>query len=202
MTPTTAPLDAAVQAACAAGNYASAAETILAELGGDVARFIHGRFRVEQHSADVFSMFAEDLWLGLPGFAFRCSVRAWVFTLARNAGKRFAMRDLKRQRTRVPLSAVPDAVEQAAARARHTSLGSAGSERERRLEELRKDLSEEDQLLLTLRLDRELEFAEIALVTLGQPEADTDAVEREAARLRKRLQLLKERLRKRWHEHS
>ena len=61
--------------------------------------------------------------------------------------------------------------------------------------------SPEDQELLLLRVDRELEFSEIAMILLSDGDSpDEAAVARESARLRKRFQLLKERLRKRWLE--
>ena len=193
-------LDQGVRAACGAGDFSLAANLILTELGADLVRFIHARFRSDQHTADVFSMFAEDLWLGLPGFAFRGSVKAWVYTLARNAGSRFLQREVRPQRSRVPLSAVPEAVEQAAAMVRTATMARAATQREQRLAELRKELSEEDYLILMLRVERGLDFLEIGQVTLGQVDPDPATLAREAARLRKRVQLLKQKLKKRWQE--
>jgi hypothetical protein len=73
---------------------------------------------------------------------------------------------------------------------------------EQRFADLRAELSPDEQELLTLRLDRELDFAEIALITLGDPEANPATVARESAKLRQRFQTLKERLRARWLELS
>jgi RNA polymerase sigma-70 factor (ECF subfamily) len=65
--------------------------------------------------------------------------------------------------------------------------------------ELRETLDPEDRAILVLRVDRDLEWNEIARVMLGESEQDHTAAElaREAARLRKRFQLLKEDLRER-----
>ena len=68
-----------------------------------------------------------------------------------------------------------------------------------RLEEVRDELPEADRALLVLRVDRGLEWAELARVFLEGEGSVTDAagLTREAARLRKRFQLVKERLRER-----
>jgi RNA polymerase sigma-70 factor (ECF subfamily) len=189
--------DRAVRAACEAGEVAHAATLILRSLGADVVRVLHARFGREELAAEVFSLFAEDLWVGLPSFAFRCSVRAWVFTLARHAGHRFLDRELRKRRAEVPLTGT-SALWAEVARVRTETLASLPSDADARLAALRAELSEDDQLLLTLRVNRELEFVEIACVMLGDPAADPAAVRREAARLRKRFQLLKARLRERW----
>lgn len=139
------------------------------------------------------SRFAEDLRLGLPKQRFECSLQAWVFVLARNAGHRSLARDLRKRRDWVPLSQLPEPA-QYAAQVRSTAL-SSGTPRARLLAQLRAELSLEDQELLTLRIDRELEFAEIALVTLGDAAAPAAQVTRESARLRKRFQVLRTQLR-------
>src|SRR4051794_954748 len=192
-------LEGALRGHCEAGDYRAAATTLLGALGGDVIRFIHARFRDEQTSAEVFSEFAQDLWLGLPKFRFECSLRAWVFILARNAGNRYLQREVRKQRMQVPLSAVPE-LERQVRRIRTETLLGLSTPREQRLANLRAELSAEDQELLMLRVDRELEFSEIALVYLGDSRVDAEALVRESARLRQRFKTLKERLRKRWLE--
>lgn len=190
-------LDARVRRAIEADDFKAAAEHILSALGADLVRVIHARFRQEQLTAEVFSHVTEDLWVGLPQFAFRCSVRAWVFTLARNAGNRYLDRELRRQRGQVPLSQAPE-LANAVVRARTQSLSEVPSDASAWLANLREELSEDDQLLLTLRVDRALDFREIAIVMLGDADAERASVVREAARQRKRFQTLKERLRERW----
>jgi RNA polymerase sigma-70 factor (ECF subfamily) len=190
-------LDARVRSAIEVDDFKAAAEHILNALGADLVRVIHARFRQEQLTAEVFSRVTEDLWVGLPRFAFRCSVRAWLFTLARNAGNRYLDRELRRHRAQVPLSQIPELVD-AMARAHTQSLTGVPSDASEWLSSLRGELSEDDQLLLTLRVDRALDFREIAIVMLGDVDAERASVVREAARQRKRFQALKERLRERW----
>jgi RNA polymerase sigma-70 factor (ECF subfamily) len=60
----------------------------------------------------------------------------------------------------------------------------------------REDLPAEDQMLLVLR-GKGLEWDEVARVMGGESEAHNVTVRREAARLRKRFQWIKERLRDR-----
>jgi RNA polymerase sigma-70 factor (ECF subfamily) len=68
------------------------------------------------------------------------------------------------------------------------------------LERLRDELPEEDRALLVLRVDRELNWREIAIVLAESANRadrvdDDAALTREAARLRKRFQLITQRLR-------
>ena len=61
---------------------------------------------------------------------------------------------------------------------------------------LRDHLPTDDQTLLILRVDRDLSWNEVALVMTYDGEAPTDdRVKRESARLRKRFELVKDRLR-------
>jgi DNA-directed RNA polymerase specialized sigma24 family protein len=41
----------------------------------------------ESDAADVFSQVGEDLWKGLPLFELGCSVRTWLYLLARHAAR-------------------------------------------------------------------------------------------------------------------
>ena len=101
---------------------------------------------------------------------------------------------MKKDRLGVPISQAPVAGE--LDRIRTATLAHLRTENKDRVAQLRAALSEEDQLVLTLRIDRGLDFREIALVTLGDVEASPEQVTRETARLRKRLQLIKDKLRR------
>lgn len=188
-------LDERAQRLCAQGNYRDAATLMLSELGQDVIRVAHARLRDETATSEVFSQFATDLWTGLPSFAFRCSVRAWVFTIARNATHRYLERDIKRQRAAVPLSQAPELMASADS-LRRSTLAHLRTENRDRVALLRSALSEEDQLILTLHVDRELSFREIAIVTLGSEDESEERVSREASRLRKRFQVAKDKIRR------
>jgi RNA polymerase sigma-70 factor (ECF subfamily) len=136
----------------------------------------------------------EDFWRGLPGFRGRCSVRTWLYMLSQHAATRYRRSPWNRGQ-HTGSSRVDELV---------VSVQSQTSPWQRtdvkdRWRELRETLEPNDRALLVLRVDRDLEWNEIARIMLGESEAEHAAVElaREAARLRKRFQLLKEELRER-----
>jgi len=188
--------ESAIRVAFDAGDHEGATTAALEAYGAEILRWLVDRLRAETAGGDAFSLFAEDLWKSWKSFQWRCSARAWCYTLARNAANRYAVaaqRDGKRQ---VPLSRA-DAVQRAAAQIRTATLPHLRTEVKDRFRELRRQLSEEDQTILVLRVDRGLSWNEIAQVTLGGDEVDDpEALNREAARLRKRLQHLKDRIRR------
>jgi RNA polymerase sigma-70 factor (ECF subfamily) len=61
---------------------------------------------------------------------------------------------------------------------------------------LRKALPPDDQLMLSLRIDKGLSWAQIAQVLADSPGEDARERARAAARLRQRFQMIKTRLRK------
>ena len=190
-------LEREIAEALGAADARRVAVLTLRGYGSEILGFLMAQLRNDQHAEEVFSMFAEDLWRSLEGLQLRSSMRAYAYALARNAKHRYLARDLRKHRAWVPLSQAPD-LALIAAEVRSTALSASSTPRAQRLAQLRAELAPEDQELLTLRIDREFEFAEIALITLGDPTADAARVARESARLRKRFQGLKERLRTRW----
>lgn len=144
---------------------------------------------------EAFAMFCEDLWSGLPKFGWRCTAQGWAYTLARNAGRRHA-KALKKGGRHTPITASKASV--LAAKVASTIEPYLQSDFKDRVEQLRERLAPEDRLLLLLRSGRQLPFRDIAFVmdeSLNEPEPDEQAVAREAARLRKRFQTVKETLR-------
>jgi RNA polymerase sigma-70 factor (ECF subfamily) len=97
----------------------------------------------------------------------------------------------KHAQGRVPLSELAEVLAAARTRTRSTTA----TVRQQQLVALRDELPIEDRTLLILRVDRKLSFDEIALAFADNPEAfDEVDRRREAARLRKRFQLVKQRL--------
>lgn len=136
----------------------------------------------DDDARDVFSQFAEDLWRGLPGFRRECTLRAWAYRLAWHAAARFRRDPFQARGQPLPTSA--------ASRLAASVVGSSmlpGGRRDR-LRKLRETLPDEDQTLLVLRIDKELEWDEIAAVlsAVGDPVT--------AVALRKRFERLKDRL--------
>lgn len=146
-------------------------------------------------------MFCEDLWRALPGFEFRCSSRTWAYVLARHAELRFRSEPQRRPDRNLPFAGQLEEVP--ALRRTSTSPYRQTQVRER-LRALRQRLHEQDELLLLLRVDRALSWREIARVLLAEAGGEAGCgdtphpellLEREAARLRQRFQVIKQRLR-------
>jgi RNA polymerase sigma-70 factor, ECF subfamily len=93
----------------------------------------------------------------------------------------------------VPLSQAP-AVAEVAWQVRSGTHTFQQTEVKQRVRRLREALPEMDRMLLILRVDRELSWRDLARVVLGGSPTPEE-LEREAVRLRKRFQLVKERLR-------
>jgi len=129
------------------------------------------------------------VWRGLAGFEGRCSIRAWFFVLARNAAARFRQSPHRRPGRTLGLSAA----DEVAALVRSTTERHLQTGAKDRFAAIRRSLSEDDRALLVLRIDRGLSWVD---VTRAFAEDDSDeALKRVEARLRKRFELLKKRLR-------
>jgi RNA polymerase sigma-70 factor (ECF subfamily) len=174
-------IDERVAAHLAAGEADAAAAAAIEALGPAVLGYLASMLD-EDDARDVFSRWAEDVWRGLPGFRFEASLRTWAFRLAWHAASRF-LRDPWRTRG-VPLP------ESAASRLATSVAGLSRlpGGRKDTLRALRLRLPPEDQTLLVLRLDKDLEWSEVAQV-LAEAGAPV-----EAAALRKRFERIKDRL--------
>jgi RNA polymerase sigma-70 factor, ECF subfamily len=182
-------LESQIRAAWDAGDFACATTVALRGYGPEVLGFLVGVTHDHAKGEEAFSLFAERLWQGMTRFEWKCSVRTWAYLLARNAATDRGRREARHQRSRVTLSASP--VAKVAARVRTETLSMLRTEKRTEFQRLRDELPEEDRAVLVLRVDRDLAWRDIAVV-LG---AEEEAIEREAARLRKRFQLTKDRLR-------
>src|SRR5262249_10901597 len=97
-------------------------------------------------------------------------------------------------KARVTLSA-DSVIGRLVAQVRTQTLSIYAQQNQDAIAKLREELPEEDRILLVLRVDRELEWIEIARVFLDAPQdgdVSPEDLKRESARLRKRFQLVKE----------
>ena len=167
------------------GDHAGAATLVVREYGPQLLGYLCSVLRSEADAGEVFSMFSEDLWRGLPGFRRECPVRVWCYRLAWHAAARF-LRDPYRGRGRrletTELSRLVDEV-------RSSVFLGRDQARQATLDRLREGLSPDERTLLVLRVDRGLAWGEVALV-LG----DEGGVPVEESALRKRFERLKEKL--------
>lgn len=183
-----------IREAHAAGRYGDAATATLRKYGSEVLGLLVALHRDHDEASDAFSVFSEKLWSTLPVFAWRCSMRTWVYMLARRVSRDVRRGEGRRRRRNVALS---DAgVSRVAVEVRTKTLTLLRTETKNEMTKLRESLPEDDQMLLVLRVDRDLAWNDLALVFLESKEQEPDAetLKREAARLRKRFQLVKERL--------
>lgn len=176
------------------GKPAGAVTAAVRGYGPEIFGFLHAFHRDEQEAAEVFSCFSERLWRDIETFRGQSSFRTWAYALARHASLNHR-RDMRRREERQKPLPEDSSLSALVAQVRSETLSYLRTERRSRFASLRESLPEEDQALLVLRVDRGLAWNELARVLNGSAEPlDEAALRREAARLRKRFQLLKERL--------
>jgi RNA polymerase sigma-70 factor (ECF subfamily) len=185
-----------ISEAHAAGNLEAAASLALEAYGDEILSFLGARLRSRSDADEVFSMFVEDLWTGLPKFSFRCSMRTWAYTLARNASVRYATAPQRRAARNVALSS-PGCLSKVVDRVRSATHVYQQTNVKDRLRVLREQLDPEDQMLLVLRIDRGMAWNDLALAMTGNADLDDEAVKREASRLRKAFERVKAELKRR-----
>jgi RNA polymerase sigma-70 factor (ECF subfamily) len=184
-------VDDRVRALLAAGKVPDAVAETLRTLGPDVLGFLSGVLGNDGDADEVFAAVSERLWRSLATFAWRCSLRTWAHVIARHEIERFRRGARRHLRGRVRISELAEVI----AAVRTETRSEQRTEKERKLSRLREELPTEDRALLVLRVDRDLAWDEIALAFVDDPERCSDEErKREAARLRKRFQLVKKRL--------
>jgi RNA polymerase sigma-70 factor (ECF subfamily) len=189
-------LEAEVRRRFDLGDLEGAATAAMQGYGPEIYSFLAAFHRSQDDADEVFSRFAEGLWHSLPHFAWQSSFRTWAYAIARRASLNYRRAAHHRNQRNVPLpegSTLPGAV----AQVRSQTLPHLRTEIKSRIAELRATLAPEDQELLVLRVDRKLAWTDLAQVLRGEDEPPLagDALKREAARLRKRFQLVKDNLR-------
>jgi RNA polymerase sigma-70 factor (ECF subfamily) len=187
--------ESAIRVALTARAPGKAMQLMLEAYGGEILSFLHSRLKNPSDAQDAFSMFAEDAWTGLPGFGFRCSLRTWAYTVARNAAARLMASPERRPARNLTLSNVSE-ISALVERLRSETDAFQRTDVKDRFKALREQLSPDDQMLLVLRVDRGLSFRELSLAMSGNCELDDAEIAREAARLRKAFERVKAELRK------
>ncbi|MEY4512026.1 MAG: hypothetical protein RLZZ450_4148 [Pseudomonadota bacterium] len=184
-----------IRDAATGGNHQSAAALAFEAFGAEILSFLSARLRSQSSGEEVLSMFAEDLWAGITRFEFRCSVRGWLYVLARNAANRYAVSPPNRAARHVALSS--EGVASALIERERTATQShLRTDVKDSVRALRESLDVEDQTLLILHIDRGLPWRELAMVMHQDGESlDDQQLSREAARLRKRFERVKAELR-------
>lgn len=190
-------VESEVRGLCESGDIRAAAAVAIAKLGPEVTGFLVVVTRDHNDAGDIFADVCVRIWKGLATFRWQCTLRTWVYVLARRALSAHQRKSSEMRERHVRISEVPE-LEELIIRVRTTTLARMRGEPSARAQRLRDQLSSEEQALLTLRIDRELDWREIArvLADTSDDEPTDDALTREAALLRKRYERLKERLRR------
>jgi RNA polymerase sigma-70 factor, ECF subfamily len=175
--------DVHVRALVARGDTRAAATEVIRAYGDEILRYLRSVLRDETDAADAFSHFAEDLWRGIAGYRGEATVRTWSYRVAWCAAMHVRGDAWRRRARRFE----PGEASRLADDIRTRSIV-RDEQRRRTLDRLRETLTAEEQTLLFLRLDGELEWADVAEV-LSASGAPVDP-----AALRKRFERLKERL--------
>jgi RNA polymerase sigma-70 factor (ECF subfamily) len=186
----------AIRACSVQGRHADAASLAIRKYGPEMLDFLGALHRDETQSADVFCLWAEGVWRGLGSFNWQCSLRTWLYAVARLSSLRYR-RDLRRQRARQVCVPEVASLLDTAAELRSNTPWYAKSEPRSRFVALRSQLDPDDQLLLLLRVDQRLSWHDVARIMLGgalEAELPEAEVAQAAARLRKRFQMVKGRL--------
>ena len=167
------------------GDHAGAATAVVRQYGPQLLGYLCSVLRSEADAGEVFSMFSEDLWRGLPGFRRECPLRVWCYRLAWHAAARFLRDPYRGRGRRLETNELSRLVEEV----RSSVFLGRDQARQATLERLRAGLSPDERTLLVLRLDRGLAWAEVALVL-----AEGQGPPVDEAALRKRFERLKDKL--------
>ena len=184
------PRELELRALVAAGEHERATEETLKTYGPELVGWLCSVLASEADAHDAFSRAAEELWRSLPRYAGRCSLRTWCYMLARHAAAHVRGRPSRQHELLV--SQIPSLAHAVT----HIWNTTRGLEQQTQdvYAELRASLSEEDQTLLALRVDRDLQWREIAQILLGDDASD-DELQRKAASVRKQFERIKDRMR-------
>jgi RNA polymerase sigma-70 factor (ECF subfamily) len=185
--------DTAIRAQLAAGDLRGAATATLRLYGAEIYGFLKAMARDDDLGAEAFAQLGEDLWRGLPSFRGDGPLRAWCYSLARNALHRLR-RDPRRKRERNVALSSADVADLAAEIRSATAVHQRTAVKDD-LRAVRESLDPDDHELLILRLDRKMSWKDIARVQDGDL-ADA-ALTARAAALRKRFERVKATIRER-----
>lgn len=167
------------------GDFDAVTKLALERYGPEILGVAVARLRSVPDADDAFSMFSIDLMRGIPGFQWRCSLRAWAHRIARNAATRWATARERSPDRNVPMEQA--GVLELAERIRSTTQAHLRTEVKSKIRRLREELPPLDQELLMLRVNNKMKWAEIA-AALADRDLSDEELHREEGRLRKRFE--------------
>lgn len=189
-------LEPAIAERLAAGDLDGGVTLAIRGYGPEIYAYLRALHRDPTDADEVFALFTEALWRSLRGRVLHCSHRTWAYAVARRASLGYR-RTTRRRAARLAPWSETSALSQLAAAVRTATALHVQTEVRSRFAELRASLPEADQTLLMLRVDRGLAWNDLVeiLGEDGDAPRTADAVRRHSARLRKRFEVLKGKLR-------
>ena len=149
-----------IRGLCLQKNYREASEKALFEYGAEILGWLVSVVPTQQIAEDICQNFCVAFWQALPGFEWKSSLRVWAYSLARYTRNRY-YRDKHRKHQPESLSQFESELSVGLS----TMLSRLyQGQRLSQLAQLRRQLAEDEQTLLILRVDRELSFREIGEV--------------------------------------
>jgi len=189
-------LDDTVRRHLDAGDTHGALTVALRGLGPELLGFLCVLVKDQNEAGEVFADVCVRMWKSLPGFRWESSLRTWAYVVARRAFLVHVQRRASWREHHVALSGVPEDISALVAKMRTSTISAIRKDQRTRIERLRDTLPADDQALLTLRIDRGLEWRDIACVLADRDDLGPAELTRAAAGLRKRFERLKVSLRK------
>ena len=164
-----------------AEDFTRVVEQIMRGYGPEILGYLVAVSRDEERAWDAFSIFSENLWKTMGTFQRRSTFRTWAYMLARQALYQVRVSPPYRQVGDVALDDLSN-ISKLAERIRMSSMVYLKEVKDR-FSKLRETLTEEEQTLMLLRVDRGMSWPEIAQVMHTSP-----------ATLRQRFKRLKDNL--------
>ncbi len=135
-----------------------AAEQIIRGYGPEILAYLANIMNDREGAKEAYSQFAEDMLKGLSTFEPRAMVRTWAYCIARHACARHYRDPYRRLGDRLSTGA------QGLLRATSEKFFMNHVDPDEKVARIRTQLSAEDREILTLHIDRGLNWSEIAKV--------------------------------------
>lgn len=179
-----------ITALLAAQDYDGAIEAILELYGARVFRMIVGVLRDETEAQDAFQAFSIEVWQSLPSFRGDSRVYTWTYTIAR----RTVSKQLRNGTSREERLHTEQERELAARWTRTATAQWRKTESRHKLQQLLDELDPDDRTLVMLRIGEAMPWDQVATIVSDDEPLDADVLKKESARLRKRFERVKTRL--------
>jgi RNA polymerase sigma-70 factor, ECF subfamily len=176
-------LESRVAQLLASGDVDGAATLVLRELKPGLERFLEAFLRDHADAEDACSRVQEAVWKGLPAFRGESSLRSWTLALAAHEAMRVRDHPWRRHVRRFQSGEMSGIAFHASSRSKVRL-----ERRSVHLERLRSNLTPGEQILLTLKVDQQLSWDEIAEVfSAGGRPVTVNTLSKRYERMKRRL---------------